>query len=87
MEGWNDSLLIDHPRGFGVAPVVCSQKVGINKYRGNNIREILIAPGSSRIYRELDVAGHIGAHPSGRNQFRDWLASVDGEVRRFGISR
>src|SRR6516162_11702056 len=86
-ERWSDSLLIDHPRGFGVAAIMCCQKVGINEHWGNNIREILIGFEVQECIEELDVAGHVGAHPSCRAQSRNWFSSVDCELCRFEIPR
>src|SRR5215472_11383425 len=61
-ERWSDSLLIDHPRGFGVAAVMCRQKVGISKYGGNDVRKIFIGFEVPECIEEFDVAGDVGAH-------------------------
>src|SRR5690348_15414040 len=86
-ERWSESLLIDHPRGFSVAAVMCRQEVGVSQYWGNNIREILIGLQVPKCIEDLDAAGRIGAHPSRRDQSRDWFAGVDRELCRFEIPR
>src|SRR5579871_658057 len=86
-ERWSDSLLIDHPRGFGVPAVMCRQKVGIGEYWRNDIREILIGLNVPECIEEFDIAIPVGAHPSRRDQSRNWFASVDGELCRFEIPR
>src|SRR5215475_7573673 len=63
-ERWSDSLLIDHPRGFGVAAVMCRQKVGIGQYWGNDVREFVIGLEIPECIEDLEVAGRVGAHPS-----------------------
>ena len=87
MERGSDSLLIDHPRGFGVAAIVCRQKIGIGEYGGNNIREIVIGLEVPECIEKFDVAVHVGAHPSRRDQSRNRFAGIDGEVCRFEIPR
>src|SRR5581483_8008786 len=86
-ERWSDSLLIDHPRGFGVAAIMCRQKVGISKYWGNDVREIFIGSEAPECIENFDVAGHVGAHPSRRDQSRNRFAGVDCELCRFEIPR
>src|SRR5215471_7973364 len=61
-ERWSDSLLIDHPGGFGVAAVMCRQKVGVSQYGGNNIREILIGLEVPECIEDFDITGRVGAH-------------------------
>src|SRR5215831_13512239 len=58
-ERWSDSLLIDHPRGFCVAAVMCRQEVGISKYWGDDIRKIFIGLKVPECIEKLDVAGHV----------------------------
>src|SRR5579864_5239274 len=70
MERWSDSLLIDHPRGFSVAAVMCRQKVGISKYWGHDVREILIGLEVPEGIQDFDLAVYVSAHPSCRDQSR-----------------
>src|SRR6516162_4186121 len=63
-ERWSDSLLIDPPRGFGVATAMCRQEVGIGEYWGNDIRKIFIDLEVPEGIEDFDVADHVGAHPS-----------------------
>jgi hypothetical protein len=80
-------LFIDHPRGFGVAAVMCRQKVGIGQYWGNDVWEIFIGLEVPKCIEKFEVAVYVGAHPSGRDQSRNGLASVEGELCRFEIPR
>src|SRR6516164_9583693 len=86
-ERWSDSLLIDHPRRFGVAAAICRQKVGIGKYWGNNIRKVFVGLEVPECIEEFDVAGHVGAHASCRDQSCNWFAGVDRELCRFEVPR
>src|SRR5579871_1303173 len=86
-ERWSDSLLIDHPRGFGVAAVMCRQKVGIGQYWGNDVREILIGLEVPECIEDLSVARYVGAHSSRRDQSRNWFVGIDRELCRFEITR
>src|SRR5690349_12156083 len=86
-ERWSDSLLIDHPRGFRVAAVMCCQKVGKSQHWGNDIREIFDGLEIPECIKDCDIPGNFGAHTSGRNQSSDWLASVNCELCRFEIPR
>src|ERR1022692_495184 len=91
VEGWRDSLLIDHPSGFCIAAVICCQKVGIGQDRRNDIgRVILVRMGRRKIpelLQYLNVAARLGPHPARRDQLCDWLTCIDSEMRGFEIVR
>ena len=78
-------MLIDHPRRFAVAAIVCRQKIGIGQYRENDFREIVIRLEVPECIEKFDVAVHVGPHPSRRDQSRNRFAGTDGELCRFEI--
>src|SRR5579863_3546523 len=91
VEGWLDSLLIDHPGGFCIAAIICCQKVGIGQDRRNNIGcVILVRVGHRKIpelLQYLNVACPLGPHPARRDQLCDGLTCIDSEMRGFEIAR
>src|SRR3984957_5187035 len=53
VEGWLDSLLIDHPGGFCIAAIICCQKVGIGQDRRNDIGSVILVRVGRRKFPEL----------------------------------
>src|SRR6185312_780678 len=90
VEGWLDSLLIDHPGGFCIAAIICCQKVGIGHDRWNDIGCVILVRvvrrKSPELLQYLNVALGLGPHPACRDQLCDGIICIDSEMRGFQIA-